>query len=497
MSAALLAGPTPASAWTPSLEHAGSQPTPEGAGWFDRVSETGVWLEVIGHDGDAPPHDLPVILPILNASLKMDREIFRLSDEIGRRYEEIDLLYTISDILGQTLDVSEAARIILQTVSGVVGAERASILGYDAATGLLRPIATKGFPIDRASEVKVDDTESIAARVFRTREPMVGLPHLPIEPHEQQDRLYRSSAYLSVPICFAGARAADRCVGVINLTDREGGAAFSPGQCKLVEAIANQIGAALENARLVAREREQHRLRGELELARQLQLQLLPSPSELLGDATVAVQCQAVESVGGDFYTFTRLGAGRVGVMVGDVSSHGFSAALVMALVLAAAGIHGQASHTPSQALAAIRESLAGKLSSTETYFSVFYGVVDPERRRLLYANAGHPHAFRIPRQGDPERLEASAPPLGLTGDDPIGQASAQWEEGDLLCLWTDGMVDTANEEGERFGEARLLESLATQRHRPPDEIVAEVMRCTDAFSTTRTDDRTLLILRS
>ncbi len=205
-----------------------------------------------------------------------------------------------------------------------------------------------------------------------------------------------------------------RCIGVINLTDRIGGDRFTPGDRKLVAAVANQIGAAVENAKLVERDLQQQRLRRELELAHDLQLKLLPSPSVLHGDAEVAARCLPAESVGGDFYTFTRLGRGRVGVMLGDVASHGFSAALVMALVLSAAGIHAAASVTPDETLSALLDSLSTELAETEMYFSVFYGVLDPLGGRLSYASAGHPHAFRVPRFGEPERLEATAPPLGL-----------------------------------------------------------------------------------
>ena len=84
--------------------------------------------------------------------------------------------------------------------------------------------------------------------------------------------------------------------------------------------------------------------------------------------------------------------------MLGDVASHGFSAALVMALVMSAAGIHATASVTPDETLTALLESLSTELTTTEMYFSVFYGVLDPLAGRLSYANAGHPYAFRVPR---------------------------------------------------------------------------------------------------
>ena len=114
---------------------------------------------------------------------------------------------------------------------------------------------------------------------------------------------YRGRAYLSVPICYAAPGTPSRCIGVINLTDAQHHDRFTPRDRKLVAAVANQIGAAIENARLAAREREQQRLQDELDLAHDLQLRLMPEPESLQGEAEVAVRCLPLASVGGDFYT--------------------------------------------------------------------------------------------------------------------------------------------------------------------------------------------------
>jgi sigma-B regulation protein RsbU (phosphoserine phosphatase) len=284
---------------------------------------------------------------------------------------------------------------------------------------------------------------------------------------------------------------------VINLTDRIGGDRFTLDDRKLVSAVANQIGAAVENARLLNRDLEQQRLQRELELAHDLQLKLLPSPAVLQGDAEVAARCLPAESVGGDFYTFTRLGRGRVGVMLGDVASHGFSAALVMALVMSAAGIHAAAEVTPDETLTALLDSLSAELAKTEMHFSVFYGVLDPEVGRLSYASAGHPHAFRVPKVGAPERLEATSPPLGLAAHGTIQRRQLVWKRGeDLLVLWTDGLVDARNDSDENYGESRLLDCLTAHRTESPDAIVKAVLEDADAFGVRPIDDRTLLVMR-
>ena len=432
----------------------------------------GLWLETpSGREGDA-------MHALFSLFLRADRESAHLSEELASRYEEIDLLYTINDILGQTLRLEDAASSIIREVSAVVGAGRASMAVLDAESACLRTVAAMGTGGSVASVIQLDDPQSVAARAVRDGEPQIG------------------AGFMSVPITYRAPGGAPRCVGVINLTDRTGEGRFSATDQKLVTAAANQIGAAIELARMVARQREQQRLQDQLELAHHLQRSLLPSPEVLRGDAEVAVRCVQTEQVGGDFYHFNRLGLGLVGVMVGDVSSHGIPAAIVMAAVMSAAGIHATAGDSPDQALTALGASLAAKFASSDTYLTVFYGILDPINRRLRWASAGHPHAFRLPAEGPPERLEATAAPLGL-GTDAIEYRTIPWTAGrDLLCLWTDGLVDAQNEAGERFGEGRLLAALSARRGWIPELIVAGVMAEADAFAPRPEDDRTLLVLR-
>ncbi len=484
----------------PVPQQAGLVETADGPAWLQPVpGAAGVWLEIGGAELSGLAATAQRIAPVVAALLESERQRAHVAEELAGRYEEIDLLYAISEILGRTVRLEEAAQIIVQEVSAVVGARRGSIMVYEEATRTLRTVAARGFAADGLAPVDVDDDCSVSARVFREQRIITFDPTNPdsIAPECGEARGYRGDSFISVPICYAGPGTGVRCVGVINLTDRIGGDRFTLDDRKLVGAVANQIGAAVENARLVDRDLQQQRVQRELELAHDLQLKLLPSPSVLQGDAEVAARCLPAESVGGDFYTFTRLGRGRVGVMLGDVASHGFSAALVMALVMAAAGIHAAAEATPDETLTALLDSLSPELARTEMHFSVFYGVLDPHSRRLSYSNAGHPHAFRVPRSGAPERLEATAPPLGLAAMGTIQRRQVSWQPGsDLLALWTDGLVDARNEAGEPYGEQRLLDRICLHRAESAEAIVRAVLDDAELFGIKPVDDRTLLVMR-
>jgi hypothetical protein len=214
-------------------------------------------------------------------------------------------------------------------------------------------------------------------------------------------------------------------VGVINLIGRSGPGAFSAGDMKLLSAIASQIGAAVENNRLIAESLSQERVVREMELAHDLQLKLLPPLEQFAGYAEVAARCVPAESVGGDFYHLFRLSNGRLGVLIGDVSSHGFGAALIMALTISAVAIHASEGHSPAEVLHRTHLAVSDELENTEMYLTIFYAVIDPAAGTVTYSNAATRTPSASPGDGAVERLGATDPPFGILEGDTYGEAVA------------------------------------------------------------------------
>jgi sigma-B regulation protein RsbU (phosphoserine phosphatase) len=303
---------------------------------------------------------------------------------------------------------------------------------------------------------------------------------------------------LSVPIMWTTPRGGEP-LGVVNLSDRRSSQPFTAGDQKLVAAIATQIGTAIQNARLVRASLVQERLLHEMELAHDLQMKLLPAGGVLAPDAQVAARVMPAESVGGDFYNLFRLGEHRVGVMIGDVSGHGYQAALIMALTMSASAIHAQTTADPGETLHALFSTVRDELATTEMFISAFYGVVDRVRGELLYANTGHPHAFIVAADGHCERLTATDPPLGMADHSPA-TGRRRWDpEHDLLVLFTDGLSDARSRTGRRLGEEALLETIQAHHTEPPAEILDRLIAVVEAHSghMPRRDDQTIVLLRS
>jgi len=205
------------------------------------------------------------------------------------------------------------------------------------------------------------------------------------------------------------------------------------------------------------------------------------------------------ESVGGDFYNLFRLGERRVGAMIGDVSGHGYQAALIMALTMSASAIHAQTTADPGETLHALFSTVRDELATTEMFISAFYGVIDRTRGEMLYANTGHPHAFVVGADGNCERLKANAPPLGMAVEHPATTRRSWDADNDLLVLFTDGLSDARSRTGQRLGEEALLETIRRYRGESPDEILARLIELVEEHSggTPRRDDQTIVLLRS
>jgi sigma-B regulation protein RsbU (phosphoserine phosphatase) len=300
-----------------------------------------------------------------------------------------------------------------------------------------------------------------------------------------------------VPIRYSPGSGESRTVGVINLIGRLDSGRFSAANQKLLAAIASQVGAAIENNRLVQESLSKERMAREMELAHDLQMKLLPSAERFEG-AEAAGRVQPTEQVGGDFYQLFQLPEGRIGVMLGDVSLHGFPSALIMTLTMSAAGIYARESSSPARVLRQLDDALHEELASTEMYLTLFYGVIDPAAGELVYSNAGHPHAFAVHPDGTYDRLAATDPPVGFAGPDSFEERRLPWRrDGDLLCLFTDGLPDTLPRVQGKKPEDLVLDTVVRHRFSTPEEIISALFGIPQDRTSNRVgDDRTALVLR-
>ncbi len=238
----------------------------------------------------------------------------------------------------------------------------------------------------------------------------------------------------------------------------------------------------------------------EKEIARRVQQDLLPSPKPLPEQFQLAAEYVPASGVGGDFYDVFPVNGAGAAFVLGDVSGKGIPAALLMGV------IHGAVRSTPwTQSPRHHEEStrqinrLLWERASQERFASLFWGYFDPETRLLRYVNAGHfpPLLFEAGAK-TPIPLTDGGPVLGLLPNARFQQGAVRFAPGDVLVLYSDGVLEAADAAGAQFGQERLAAAVERSLDGTADEIRDHILASVRTFSgrTPRDDDRTLLVVR-
>ena len=241
---------------------------------------------------------------------------------------------------------------------------------------------------------------------------------------------------------------------------------------------------------------ERDALERELNVAREVQRELLPREVPKITGLELAGVCQPAIAVGGDLYDYLRTGDRRLGLVIADVSGKGVPAALLMANLQASIRSRFLTVEEPGSLAEGLNEALF-RSSSAARYATAFVAILDLETRRMSYTNAGHLPAILV-RGGDTERCEDGGMPIGLFEGAAYETGTVTLDPGDLLALFTDGVTEAPAHDGEEFGAERLAELLRTERTRPLDAVIGTVLDALLEWSgpVDAHDDVTLVLAR-
>jgi serine phosphatase RsbU (regulator of sigma subunit) len=242
---------------------------------------------------------------------------------------------------------------------------------------------------------------------------------------------------------------------------------------------------------------EQERLRRELELSRLIQTEMLPRTSLRSGPAEIGGVSIPAREVGGDFFNYFVLPDGRLALLVGDVSGKGVSAALLMANIQAT--LRARLPHETD--LAQLADRLDRELDQNTpgaVYLTLFLAILEMDGRLLRYVNAGHNPQFLLRVGGGIEALGSTGMPIALYAGHGYTEARVALTAGDLLFFYTDGLVETENEQGDMFSTERLQTILAAEQTQGIDRVLHRVEEQVTAFrgQAEPFDDATMMALR-
>ena len=235
---------------------------------------------------------------------------------------------------------------------------------------------------------------------------------------------------------------------------------------------------------------------GELKQALDIQRGLLPKEIPQIPGFEIVGGWEPARIVGGDYYDVIRLGPNKLAICIADVAGKGVAAALLMANVQAAVRAFASEDTPPSRVCSRINSVLCTNIASGK-FVTLFYGVLDSQRRTLEFSNAGHPSPLLV-RQGrnKPFRLQESGALLGIFPDWKYEDSSLDLQPGDLLLLFTDGITEASAEDGQEYGEQRLVDSLQGPSVTSLEDLHSRVFGSVKQFCNSRmSDDATLLMV--
>ena len=244
---------------------------------------------------------------------------------------------------------------------------------------------------------------------------------------------------------------------------------------------------------------EKERLERELEVARDIQLSILPRALPGNTSWEFGIHFSSMEAVGGDFYDVIELGNGKLGVAVGDVSGHGVPAALFMSLTATLLRAEAVRSDSPAEVLQAVNRQLLAT-SDSGLFITVIYGILDSSSRSFQYARAGHPTPLLIHPGRPAVQLEAElGQVLGFHEELALDEVALSLPQESAMLIYTDGITEAVGSDGDSFGEARVMEAMGAGEIKGAEEICQQVWKALQAFRGTvpQDDDVTLLAVRS
>ncbi len=412
--------------------------------------------------------------------------------------DSLEIVHRMSLAISRATDLQDVYNLLLSQTIDLLKVEKASIMIYDENISGLRIVAAKGMEQSMMERAVVRIGEGISGRVFASPEPLLVNDIRVEELGPSRDR-YKTNSLMSAPVTCFPMKMGEETLGVINVTDRVDGRAFTQDDLKLLTTISNQAAAYLHICKLSEKLQAGERLGQQLEIARQIQYRLVPQDPPAIDGLDVAGRLHTAERVGGDYYDCYQNYSNRQSFVIADVSGHSIGAAIIMAAFRSAVRAQQDSDYSPAQLIGRVNQILFEDLYQSEQFISMVYLQYIKTRQQIQFTNAGHPPPL-LWRSAEKrfESLHTKDPLLGIDARSLFHEMKMVVSPGDVILLYTDGITEAANQLGERFGEDRLKKCLQDAVVGSAQQIVDVVIETVTAFISPELpkDDVTAFVIK-
>ena len=422
------------------------------------------------------------------------------------RLSKLDQLLAATALLHSQLPLDEVLGMMLDHAISVTDADRGLLLEADEKGNLQVRLARRSGGL-RLPPESLTPSQTAIQLALRKQQAVIteDLAQAEMDLQAAQSIVaQRLRAVVVIPLyAYSHAKTDESIVGVkegqflgVLYLDSRRPAAFSKLDRQLLDAFTDQAASILDNARLVARERERQRMEEQINIARDIQQNLLPRNFRDYSHLSVVGCNFPCLSVGGDYFDVFPLSESRTAFLIADVSGKGLGAALLTTMLQGA--ISGLTLGTdPARLFNHVNRFLCDH-SEVGRYATMFFGILD-DKGSLEYINAGHPSPILIAQDGRlVEAFTEGSFPVGLVPDAEYSTAHVQLDAGDTLVLFSDGVTEAMDPDEQLFGVPRLIEALRGKAGIPLDELQKVVLESVENFArgASQADDLTLLVVR-
>jgi phosphoserine phosphatase RsbU/P len=413
------------------------------------------------------------------------------SDTVNRNVQI--LLETIMSVNSE-VDLDKLLPFVVDRAVEFTKTERGILLMPNAKGELVPTVARDASRRNISGGVKF--STSMSAQVFRTGQATQKVISGEDEPADLATSMLelKLRSVMCAPLTLHG-----RTLGVIYVDSRAAAREFTETDVRMFEILGQHLANAVEKARLVREEMDKQRMEVSLGVARDIQKHFLSHNDRSIDGFDIAVRSWSCDETNGDYCDVLPLKSGRIGIAVGDVSGHGVGPALLMSSARARLRTLLRYGLEPEEVLPRLNEGLEEDMEAGR-FITLFYGELDKEAKMLSYASAGHPPAMLLRASGNAiEEFGKTGPALGFSTESVYTlKRGIRMEKGDLLVVYTDGLVEAMNAERAPFGVENVRRILEAHRGESAEAVLERLGAEVTAFAgPARQDDMTLVAIRA
>jgi len=428
------------------------------------------------------------LLTLVASRIASGVENARLYTRVSRQAQTLTLLNEISRDLTSILNLDELMQSIAETLTRLIDYQMFSILLLDDRGTLVHRFSLR-FKENIQLKHDIPVGRGLVGAAAELKQAI-------LVPDVSKDPRYimanpETKSELCVPLIHKGA-----VIGVLDLEHTRRNY-FTEDHKRTMTTLAAQLAISIENARLYQRiAKQEARLEHELDMAREIQLRLLPQELPKLRGASVAARFQPARTISGDMYEFLQYSGDSTWIMIGDVSGKGAPAALYAALVAGILRSAADSEPSPAEMLSLVNAALTERPISAQ-YISMIYALWDGAQGLLRIANSGLPRPIYSQGGGKTEIVQATGLPLGPFEEATFEELEIQVAPGDVFVFFSDWISDAANRALENFGRARIEKIVAANHQKSAKQIADAIFKSVREFcdGCDLFDDETVVVL--